>query len=742
MTPFHDLHHYLALPRLTGLRLAPDGSWLAVTVSALAPDGRTFKSSIWRVDTSDAGRPAVRLTRSAEGEDSPAFLPDGSLAFLSSRPAPPGTRPAPSPGPASPGPSGSGPSGSRAVQQRDPPADPGQSPGPEGAAGNPDGQRALWLLPAAGGEARRIIAPAGGISRLATTTGSGLAAFTASVLPGSSGTAADAQQRRARADAGVTAILHESALVRYWDHDLGPDEQRLLVHDVLAAEDAWSGPGVPGEATAGPVAAPRDLTPQPGRALDEQAFELTPDGRAAIIGWSVDDGGGGLRRDVVVIDTGSGERRALLSAPGFDFAEPRVSPDGKRVVAIRERHESYDQASALTVVMVPLDAASGSDGASGGRTEIQDLLPGLEHWPAELAWAPDGSGVFIATPDHGRGPVLRADPDTGTVVRLTTDHGAYSCLCPSPDGQFVYALRSAMDSPPLVVRLDAGRPGEPEFLPGPAAQPALPGRLDEVEAAAADGTPLRAWLVLPGQASPDTPAPLVLWVHGGPYSSWNSWSWRWNPWLMAARGYAVLLPDPGLSTGYGHDFLARGHGDWGGPPFTDLMDITDAALARPDLDAGRTAAMGGSFGGYMANWIAGHTTRFQAIVSHASLWALEQMFGTTDCPAEWRRQLGTPATRPERYAVNSPDRHVSAISTPMLVIHGDKDYRVPVGEALRLWTDLAGRPGHLAGCKFLYFPDENHWVLGPGNSRIWYETVFAFLAQHVLGEPWHRPSLL
>jgi dipeptidyl aminopeptidase/acylaminoacyl peptidase len=292
------------------------------------------------------------------------------------------------------------------------------------------------------------------------------------------------------------------------------------------------------------------------------------------------------------------------------------------------------------------------------------------------------------------------------------------------------------------VRLDVAQPGAPEFLPGPATPPPLPGRLDEIEAAAADGTPLRGWLVLPESARPDTPAPLLLWVHGGPYSSWNSWSWRWNPWLMAARGYAVLLPDPGLSTGYGHEFLARGHGDWGDLPFTDLMNITDAAIARPDLDAGRTAVMGGSFGGYMANWIAGHTTRFRAIVSHASLWALEQMFGTTDCPAEWRRQLGVPATQPERYAASSPDRHVAAITTPMLVIHGDKDYRVPIGEALRLWTDLAARPGHLAGSKFLYFPDENHWVLGPGNSRIWYETVFAFLAQHVLGEPWERPALL
>jgi dipeptidyl aminopeptidase/acylaminoacyl peptidase len=726
VTPFHDLQDYLALPRLTGLRLAPDGSWLAVTVSALAPDGRTFKSSIWRVDTGSTGpaRAPARLTWSAEGEDSPAFLPDGGMLFLSPRPAPPA---------------------------------PGPKPAADAAGNDTSGKRALWLLPAAGGEARRVAAPPGGLDRLATAASSGLAAFTAPVLPCASGAAADGQQRQARAEAGVTAILHEAPLVRYWDHDLGPDEQRLLVTDVSAAEASWGGPG--GQSGSAPQAAvaPRDLTPQAGRALDEHAFELSPDGRLAVTGWSVDDGAGGLRKDLVVIDTRTGGRRTLLSAPGFDFAAPRIAPDGTRVVAIRARHETYHQASALTVVQVPLDAVSPGaaplDAVSPGAAPLEavpadgpaptlDLLPGLEHWPSELAWAPDGSAVFITTADHGRGPVLRADPDTGAVTRLSTDDGAYSCLCPAPDGQFLYALRSAMDSPPLVVRLDAIRPGEPEFLQGPAAAPPLPGRLDEIEAAAADGTPLRAWLVLPESASPDTPAPLLLWVHGGPYSSWNSWSWRWNPWLMAARGYAVLLPDPGLSTGYGHEFLARGHGDWGDLPFTDLMDITDAAATRPDLDAGRTAVMGGSFGGYMANWIAGHTTRFLAVVSHASLWALEQMFATTDCPAEWRRQLGTPAIQPDRYAANSPNRHVAAITTPMLVIHGDKDYRVPIGEALRLWTDLAGRQGHLAGSKFLYFPNENHWVLSPGNARIWYETVFAFLAQHVLGEPWERPALL
>ena len=137
--------------------------------------------------------------------------------------------------------------------------------------------------------------------------------------------------------------------------------------------------------------------------------------------------------------------------------------------------------------------------------------------------------------------------------------------------------------------------------------------------------------------------------------------------------------------------------------------------------------------------MAGHTDRFKAIVSHAGLWALDQMFGTTDHPMFWRPQFGDPLTEPEMYEANSPHLHLEAIRTPMLVIHGNRDYRVPVSEALRLWWDLS-RSGVEA--KFLYFPDENHWILTPGNARIWYETVFAFLAEHVLGEEWQRPPLL
>jgi dipeptidyl aminopeptidase/acylaminoacyl peptidase len=197
----------------------------------------------------------------------------------------------------------------------------------------------------------------------------------------------------------------------------------------------------------------------------------------------------------------------------------------------------------------------------------------------------------------------------------------------------------------------------------------------------------------------------------------------------------VLLPDPALSTGYGVGFVARGWGAWGDAPYTDLMTITDAAQDRPDVDAGRTAAMGGSFGGYMANWIAGHTDRFRAIVTHASLWALDQMMPTTDAAYYWSREMTLEMT-----GAHSPHRFADAITTPILVVHGDKDYRVPIGEALRLWWDLLSRSD--AGHKFLYFPDENHWVLKPQHSKLWYATVLAFLDHHVLGKPWQRPELL
>jgi dipeptidyl aminopeptidase/acylaminoacyl peptidase len=722
-TPFDDLGDFVAIPRIGALRLAPDGSWLAAAIQTLSADGKKYLTSMWRIDPQ--GGQARRLTRSAEGEANPRFLPDGSLLFTSKRP--------------------------------DPGADKARQDGTasDGAS--------LWLLPAGEGEARPIARLPGGIAAAEVASQAGTIVVSSPVLPaagregqvvppaggspggrapGDSASTDDARLRKERADAGVTAILHESSPVRFWDHDLGPDQLRLFAVEPGQVAETGTAIGRVNGHKAAESSDVRDLTPEPGRALDDEAFELTPDGTSVLTGWWLWNPAGQSHSELVTIDVATGKRRVLLSAPEFNFSGPRVSPDGRFVVCLRETRATAERPLDLTLVLL---ASGGADASDASGESGRDLLPGLDRWPHEPTWSPDSREVYFVADDDGRRPVFRAEVATGAVTRVTGDDGAYSDLNLSRDGRYLYALRATVASPPTPVRIDltpqspqAG-PADPAALDCPGVPVTVPGRLEEVEAAADDGQRIRGWLVLPESASAASQAPLLLWVHGGPMSSWNSWSWRWNPWLMAARGYAVLLPDPALSTGYGQEFIARAHREWGARPYADVMAVTDAVLARPDIDADRVGMMGGSYGGYMANWMAGHTDQFKAIVSHAGLWALDQMFGTTDHPMFWRPQFGDPLLRPEMYEMNSPHRSIEQIRTPMLVIHGNKDYRVPVGEALRLWWDLSR---HGVEAKFLYFPDENHWILTPGNARIWYETVFAFLAQHVLDQPWERPALL
>jgi len=670
-TPFHDLSAYLALPRLTGLAVSPDGRRLATGVAQPSADGKKYVTAIWEVDPGGE-RNARRLTRSAPGESRPAFLPNGDLLFTSRRPDPDAT---------------------------------------------PDSDRdevtALWLLPT-GGEAREVSRPPGGVEELVVARDSGAVVFRSPVLPGAVGAEDDQRRRKARKDAGVDAILHERHPVRFWDHDLGPAESHVFAADGVPADE-------------GRLGEPRDLTPAPDKRIDD-GLAVSPDGRMVAVVWQADDGVAGLRLTVVVVDTATGEHLRVIESPEAGFDRPVFSPDGRTVVCVREDLGDWDEAPDRTLWHVDLD-----DGAE------RDLLPGSPVWPYTPVFSPDGAAVFFAADEQGHAPVFRLDLSDGSVTRLTAA-GAYVDLVVAPDGSALYALCTAVDEPPAPVRIDPLAEDQvPVRLPGPVGLLPLPGRLEEVETRADDGVPLRAWLALPAEASAESPAPLLLWIHGGPLASWNAWSWRWNPWLMVARGYAVLLPDPALSTGYGHDFVQRGWGAWGQRPFTDLISVTDAACAREDVDAGRTAAMGGSFGGYMANWVGTQTDRFRAIVTHASLWHLDQFAGTTDAPSYWMREFGDPLEKQERYLTNSPHLRVADVRTPMLVIHGDKDYRVPISEALRLWHDLCrfGVPA-----KFLYFPHESHWILTPGHARVWYETIFAFLAEHVLGQAWKRPDLL
>ncbi len=676
MTDF-DFERFIQLPRLAGLQLSPDGRRLVVAVGGPDPEGRKMRSALWQVDPAGIVPPR-RLTRSAAGEaGSVAFLPDGSLLFTSSRP------------------------------------DPDVKPDPERTI------HALWLLPPDGGEARLLAAPEGGVDGIAAARSAAVVAFGAGMAPGAADFAADAERAKARKEAGVSALLFEDDYpVRHWDHWLAPRHRRLFVADL---------PAGPEESLAAPWDVQPDVAPF---TFEEAGMDLAPDGSFLVASRNDASRLPAIAEDLVVFDRATGSARQLTPGDAF-YHSPAVAPDGGAVAAIRTTFPGPAEPERSSLVLV--DLATG---------EQRTLAGELDRWPEAPVWASDGSALFFTADDLGHHAVFRVDLPAGEVSRLTAS-GALSDVCPSPDGRTIYALCATVGAPPQIVRLDARTADqEPQALPNGIDEQGVvaPGVVERLAARAADGTELGSWLVRPAEASADRPVPLVVWVHGGPLGSWNGWHWRWNPHLLAARGYAVLLPDPALSTGYGQRMVDRGWSDWGGTPYEDVTAAVDAALAeRADLDGSRTALMGGSYGGYMANWVAGHTDRYRAIVTHASLWELRGFHGTTDLGPYMEMEIGDPYSEPERFDRQSPYAHVGAVRTPMLVIHGEQDFRVPISEALRLWTDLRR---HDVPAKLLYFPDENHWVLKPQNARLWYGTVLAFLDEHLRDVSFERPALL
>lgn len=692
LTPFHDLDHYLSIPRVSGLALSPDGSRLVTTVSTLNGKGTEFATALWELDPAGQ-KHARRITRSAKGEAGAAFAANGDVYFTSARPDP-------------------------------------DSPDEEPV-------NALWLLPADGGEARVVLSRPGGISKVMTARDTDAAFVTAEVLAGSADEEDDAERRKARKDRKVAAILHSEYPVRYWDADLGPGQPRIFA--VEAGED--KAPGKPGTVDATAPLVLRNLTSDAGPRLRDAEAVVSPDGKTIYSSYTKPLAKADSRSILVAVDVASGGVKVLLDREGMSYFPGPVSPDGRTLVVVSESDSTPEQAPEIKMHL--LDVPGGAAGDSGG---LQPLAHDWDRWAKPAAWLPDGSAILVTADDDGASPVFRVSVPAAAaevgVTRLTQDAAAYSDVVISPEGRSAYALRSSYEFPAEAVRIDLAT-GETTRLPAPAERPTCPGRLERIAATAADGSRVPAYLALPEGASADDPVPLLLWIHGGPLGSWNAWTWRWNPWLLTARGYAVLLPDPALSTGYGKSYIQRGWGSWGKAPFTDLMAVTDAAVERPDVDQSRTAAMGGSFGGYMANWVAGNTDRFKAVVTHASLWALDQFGPTTDASQYWLKEMTE-----EMALENSPHLHAENISTPMLVIHGDKDYRVPIGEGLRLWYELlsksrlaADQDGHTPH-RFLYFPDENHWVLQPQHAKVWYQVVEWFLARNVLGKDIELPAEL
>ena len=249
--------------------------------------------------------------------------------------------------------------------------------------------------------------------------------------------------------------------------------------------------------------------------------------------------------------------------------------------------------------------------------------------------------------------------------------------------------------------------------------------------AGADGDQVSGWLIKPPGFDLKKKYAVVFLIHGGPQGAWHDeWHNRWNYELFAAPGYVVVAINPRGSTGYGQKFTDQISRDWTGRVYEDLMKGLDHALkVYPFLDAGRVAATGGSYGGFMVNWIAGHTDRFKALVSHAGVFDLASKYGTTEelWFPEWEFG-GTPWDQPEHYRERSPSQYVANFKTPTLVIHGALDFRVPDAQGLGMFTALQRRG---VPSRYLFFPDEGHWIAKPANRIVWWREVHAWLGHYL-----------
>jgi dipeptidyl aminopeptidase/acylaminoacyl peptidase len=228
--------------------------------------------------------------------------------------------------------------------------------------------------------------------------------------------------------------------------------------------------------------------------------------------------------------------------------------------------------------------------------------------------------------------------------------------------------------------------------------------------------------------------PVLFLIHGGPQGAWGeAFSYRWNPQVFAAAGFLVVMPNPRGSTGYGQKFTDEISGDWGGKVYDDLMAVVDHVAALPYADKDRMAAAGGSYGGYMVNWLLGHSDRFKALVSHAGVYDLRSMGGETEelWFSTWEFK-GYPWESPEMHEKWSPSSFAKNFRTPTLVIHGELDYRVPYGQGLQLFTALQAQK---VPSKLLLFPDEGHWILKPQNSVLWYQSFLDWVTEFTAKKP-------
>jgi len=680
----------MQMKRLGETAVSPDGQWLAYSVTTVDLDQNTKRAELWLQKIS-GGEPQ-KIAVAQPGDSGPQFSADGhSVLFLS---------------------------------------------------GRENGQQ-IWIAdfdPATGStrNAKKLTTIATEADNARWSPDGKFIVFTSGVYPdcpaitatdAASGNKCNADRDKAAAESKVKAQVFTHLLYRHWNHYTGDKRSHLFQASVAD----------------GVV---RDLTPNdphdvpPFSLGGDGGFAIAPDSKELAFTENLDpEPAISTNADIFTLDlTNSAAKPVKVSTAAGGDLNPAYSPDGK-YLAWRSQARAGYEADKFRLFVYDRTAKT-----------IKNLLPKFDNWVDEFAWAPNAQTILFTSGIQGEAPIFSVSVDATGQSQWTTigePSGEFSGIKFVGDGLHVIATRMRVDEPSEVVRIlpspaiIEGRNAKGEFGPVSFAvevspitnlNDALLAQLDlpKMESfwfTSKDGVKVQGFLIPPPGFDPAKRYPVKFLIHGGPQGAWgDSWSYRWNAELFAANGYVVVMINPRGSTGYGQAFVDGVNGDWGGKPYRDLMTGLDYAEQHyAFIDKTRECALGASYGGYMANWVLGHTDRFKCIVSHDGMFDAESAFGTTEEDwfntwefkgAPWDYYGKPDSENPFRKW--SPSLSAKNFKTPTLVVHGQLDYRLDVSEGLQLFDtlQLLNVPS-----KMLYFPDEGHWVLKPQNSRLWYKTV-------------------
>ena len=662
---------------------SPDGKWVVFDCVDVDLEGNTKTSHLWIVPAS--GGESRRLNPTPNHEERPRFSPDGKRLIWTSKAT-----------------------------------DPTQiwmcdfDSGSGGLVGNP--HQVTGISTGADGgfwspDGKNIV-------------------FVSAVYPDCKDDACNKQRDEELKTSKVKAKIFSRLFFRRWNAFTEFKRSHLFVQSV---EAPVSGAGS-GTAAGTAAATPRDLTPgdhdvPPFSLGGQDMYTISPDGQEVAYTSNIDEVEAISTNDeIFVVPISGGNAKKISTSPGADTT-PLYSPDGK-YLAWRSQARAGFEADKWRLIVQDRQSR-----------KTRDLTEKFDRSPGSFAWAPSANAICFAAEDHGEAPIYSVafeSDQPAEIARLYADDLIFgtngtlyftrmSIAAPNEIWRLVFtdlalsnlkqtmggSLMTKHDAPVSVTHMNDTLLSQIDMQP-----------LESFTFKGANDEGVQGFIVKPPGFDPNKKYPLKFLIHGGPQGAWgDDWTYRWNAQLFAATGnYVVVMINFHGSTGYGQKFTDSISGDWGGKPFVDLMKGLDyVEKTYPFIDKNREAALGASYGGYMANWILGHTNRFKCIVSHDGMFNTESAYGTTEelWFPEWEFK-GTPWKNRELYRKFSPHLFADKFKTPTLVVHGQLDYRLDVGEGFQLFTTLQrlGIPS-----KMLYFPDEGHWVLKPQNSRLWYKTV-------------------